>query len=372
MSSFIVKWVANRFLKDNQLNKLGVEDPYYEYVPLRHDKNGKVTKHKKVARRVPNGISENDITVLLDVRRQAYRYDMWFSLLGMKFGWSNVVGLVPVAGALISNYWSIRIYLLARKLDDGLPLDIQLIFFFNILVDFLLSLIPFVGDLIEIGYKANLRNFLLLEKHLVRVGEKNLGIIREEDVRPGFINDKVQPFVEETIVPGAKKAGGQIRPFVEETIVPGAKLAGAQIKNLVNRNKQPTTAPTTQSTGAVATATLEKDDDTRSIRSLHEHSRRALTSEWEQRHELIAREKRELTYILACIMSMWTHKPSEPVKTTVVKKIVTEIENWKYSPVHISNSYWLDYYQQRSYNLGQMAFIVSGSSSFQLKVISKV
>lgn len=268
MSSFVVKWIVNRFLKDNQLTKFGVEDPYYEYIPLGQTEKQKTTKYKKVARRIPNGISENDTKVLLDVRRQAYRYDMWFSLFGMKFGWSNVVGLIPVVGAIISNFWSVKIYWLARKLDDGLPLDIQLIFFFNMIVDFLLSLIPFVGDIIEVGYKANLRNFLLLEKHLVRVGEKNLGIIGEDEVRPGFINDKVQPFVEETIVPNAKKAG-------------------TQIKHLVNRNinaKSPTTlasAPTTQSTEATATATIESslDDDAKSIRSLQEHTRKTLSSD---------------------------------------------------------------------------------------------
>lgn len=263
MSSFVVKWIINRFLKDNQLTKFGVEDPYYEYIPLRHDEKGNVTKHKKIARRIPNGISENDIKVLLNVRRQAYRYDMWFSFFGMRFGWSNVVGLIPVVGALVSNYWSFQIYLAARNLDNGLPLDIQLIFFFNMLVDFLLSLIPFVGDIIEIGYKANLRNFLVLEKHLVRVGEKNLGIIRADEVRPGFINEKVQP-------------------FLEETVVPSAKTAGTHIRNLVSRNREsPSKASpaTTQSTVAVATATIERDDDTKSIISLHEHSRLALSSE---------------------------------------------------------------------------------------------
>lgn len=262
MSSFVVKWIVNRFLKDNQLTKFGVEDPYYEYINLgATDKNNK-PKYKKVARRIPNGISENDTKVLLDVRRQAYRYDMWFSFFGLKFGWSNVVGIVPVLGAIVLNFWSLKIYWAARKLDDGLPLDIQLIFLFNLVVDFMLSLIPFVGDIIEIGYKANLRNFLLLEKHLVRVGEKNLGIIGEDDVRPGFINDKVQPFVEDTIVPNAKRAG-------------------TQIKHLVNRNlgklSDQALMPTTQELEATAVATIEVDDDARSIRSLHEHSKKLST-----------------------------------------------------------------------------------------------
>lgn len=37
----------------------------------------------------------------------------------------------------------------------------------NVIFDFLIGLIPLVGDFINIMYKANLRNFVLLEKHLV-------------------------------------------------------------------------------------------------------------------------------------------------------------------------------------------------------------
>lgn len=264
MSSFIVKWVANRFLKDNQLTKFGVEDPYYEYIQIGEKKNGQ-PKYEKKPRLIPRGIGQNDLHILEDVKQKAYRYDMWFNALGLRFGWSNIVGLVPVVGAILTNFWSLQIYLLARKLEDGLPLDIQLIFFFNILVDFLLSLIPIVGDLIEIGYKANLRNYLLLEKHLIRVGEKNLGLISEGDVRPGFINDKVQPFVDDTLVPSVAKAGEQIKKFVNKNIsssVPESVLS----------------TPTTQSTGATATGTLDKfpDDDARSVRSLKGTRRRSV------------------------------------------------------------------------------------------------
>jgi hypothetical protein len=37
----------------------------------------------------------------------------------------------------------------------------------NILVDFALGALPLVGDLFDIGFKANRRNVLLVRNHLV-------------------------------------------------------------------------------------------------------------------------------------------------------------------------------------------------------------
>lgn len=264
MFQFILKWIANRFLRDNQLNRLGVEDPYYEQIPVSTDEKTGKTKYRKVKRVPPKGLLQNDVNVLQTVRKKAYRYDMWFGVFGFKLGWSNVVGLVPVFGAIVANYWSLLLYWVARSLDDGLPLDIQLLFFFNILIDFVLSFIPIIGQLIEIGYKANLRNFLLLEKHLKRVGEKNLGIITEDEVRPGFLNDKVQPFVDETIKPGAVKASESLKHLVLQ----GLGSAGSS---------SPSSAePTIQGSEATATATMDSftEDDAKSVRSLKATRRR--------------------------------------------------------------------------------------------------
>lgn len=236
MSSFIIKWVANRLLKDNQWNRLGVEDPYYEYVPIQK-KNG--TKYKKITRRVPEGISQHDTSILETFKKKAYRYDYWFKLLGVQFGWASIVSVVPVVGTVIQTYWSLQLLGLARKIQGGLPLDLQLLFLLNIVIDFGLGFIPIIGSLIEIGYKANSRNFLLLEKHLERVGKKNRGLISEDDVRPGFINDTVQPFVDE-----------KVKPFVDETIKPGAIKAGDQILELLQR--KPRSSSTSSSTSGVS------------------------------------------------------------------------------------------------------------------------
>lgn len=49
-------------------------------------------------------------------------------------------------------------------------------FLFNIIVDFLIGLIPIVGDIVEVMYKANSRNALVLEKHLKKKGQIALGL----------------------------------------------------------------------------------------------------------------------------------------------------------------------------------------------------
>lgn len=223
MASFILKYITNRLLKDNQWNRLGVEDPYHEYIDAKST-FGK-TYQKKIPRKIPEGTSANDEKVLQTFKARAYKYDMWFSVLGVKFGWSNIIGFIPVVGTIVSTFWSLKLLWLTRSLDDGFPLDLQILFLFNIAIDFLLGLIPFVGDLIEIGYKSNSRNYLLLEKHLIRVGLKNQGKISKDEVRSGFINDKVQPVFEEKIIPKVQNVG--------EQIYPAAQRAGEEIIHLV-------------------------------------------------------------------------------------------------------------------------------------------
>ncbi|KAI3405664.2 hypothetical protein KGF56_001682 [Candida oxycetoniae] len=267
MSSFILKWIVNRLLKDNQWNKFGVEDPYYENVVIKVKKNGE-KKYKKVPRKIPEGVSQNDGQILEIFKKRAYRYDYWFSIFGVSFGWSNIVSIVPIVGTIVQTYWSLGLLWLAKKLEDGLPLDLQLLFLLNIVIDFALGLVPVIGSLVEIGYKGNSRNYLLLEKHLVRVGEKNRGIISEGEVRPGFINDKVQPFVDEAY-------DQKIKPFVDETLKPEVIKAGGQILELLNRkprsssissdassiDRKSSGAYTTQTSNTTVTASVPPRDE---------------------------------------------------------------------------------------------------------------
>lgn len=123
---------------------------------------------------IPNGLSTNDEMTLKRVKRRAYHLDMAFNLFGYRIGWSGIMAIIPIVGDLLSIIFSLLLFKIARDVDGGLPIKIQLIFISNILIDFLLGLIPIIGSFIEIIYKANSRNALVLEKYLQERGEENL------------------------------------------------------------------------------------------------------------------------------------------------------------------------------------------------------
>ena len=81
-----------------------------------------------------------------------------------RFGLDPVLGLVPGLGDAVAG--SFGFYLLVVALRAGAPPIILLHMFANIGVDLLTGAIPLIGDLLDAGYKANLRNLDLLERYL--------------------------------------------------------------------------------------------------------------------------------------------------------------------------------------------------------------
>jgi hypothetical protein len=53
-----------------------------------------------------------------------------------------------------------------HNIDGGLPSHIQARMLFNITLDFVIGLVPFLGDLADAVYKCNTRNAVILEDHL--------------------------------------------------------------------------------------------------------------------------------------------------------------------------------------------------------------
>lgn len=84
----------------------------------------------------------------------------------MRFGLDPILGLVPgfgdVAGAALSGY----VVLLASRL--GAPTSVIVRMLGNVVVDTVGGTVPVLGDLFDVGWKANTRNLALLERHLER------------------------------------------------------------------------------------------------------------------------------------------------------------------------------------------------------------
>lgn len=120
------------------------------------------------AYREPPNLSREEVVELRDLDWLASMLDERFRVPGtnFRFGIDGLIGLVPVFGDTVGT--AISGYLLWRATRFGLPKRVIAAMLGNMAVDWLIGLIPFVGDLLDIGFKANRRNVNLLRRHLAR------------------------------------------------------------------------------------------------------------------------------------------------------------------------------------------------------------
>jgi len=156
------KMLSSQLKQYSKKDPAGPYDPYYEF---RTDpRTGKTKKYKK---QIPSYIPTGDADILAAVRKRAYRLDMClFSFLGVRFGWSSVIGLVPAIGDGIDGAMALMTVRKCNKIEGGLPQNIIIQMLMWCIVDFLIGLVPFVGDLLDAGMKANSKNVRILEQHL--------------------------------------------------------------------------------------------------------------------------------------------------------------------------------------------------------------
>ncbi|ETS83466.1 hypothetical protein PFICI_05342 [Pestalotiopsis fici W106-1] len=175
MASFIAKKISTKILGETVENKWGVKDPMFEHVPATRLDGKPSKKMKKVKRAIPPGISEHDAQILNKVKRRAYKLDLsLFSIAGVRFGWSSVIGIVPFAGDLVDFFMAAMVINTCKKVDGGLPSSLTMKMWFWALVDLVVGFIPFLGDVFDAVIKANARNAIYLEEHLRKKGQQNL------------------------------------------------------------------------------------------------------------------------------------------------------------------------------------------------------
>lgn len=119
---------------------------------------------KKVKKQIPAYIPEHDAMVLASVRKSAYRLDMClFNLFGIRFGWESVIGIVPAIGDVIGVFFALLVYRKCCSIEGGLDSTLKMRMMINIIIDFAVGLVPFVGDLADAAFKCNTKNLRLLE-----------------------------------------------------------------------------------------------------------------------------------------------------------------------------------------------------------------
>lgn len=100
------------------------------------------------------------------LRRISHLLDNAIPIPGTKFrfGIDPILGLLPGGGDTVSGILSAYIVVEAARM--GLPRKILGTMVQNIVIDSLAGIVPIVGDLFDVSWKANVKNIALLEKYL--------------------------------------------------------------------------------------------------------------------------------------------------------------------------------------------------------------
>ncbi|TRM61918.1 hypothetical protein BD626DRAFT_459580 [Schizophyllum amplum] len=167
---------AGKMLFERHMESYSPADPMYEeYV----DAKGR-TKRRR--RKIPPGLSKRDAKILKSVQRRAHYLDKGFSMCGMRFGWTFIIGIIPMAGDIVDA--TLNYTLVVRKARKAeLPAWLVRRMLMNNAVSAGVGLIPIAGDIVLAAFKANSRNAALLEEFLRIRGEELLKL-QQQGVNP--------------------------------------------------------------------------------------------------------------------------------------------------------------------------------------------
>ncbi|MEM8722303.1 MAG: DUF4112 domain-containing protein [Cyanobacteria bacterium P01_G01_bin.39] len=106
------------------------------------------------------------VNKLSKLRRISRLLDNAITIPGTKisFGLDPILGLLPGGGDTLTG--GIAAYIVVEAARMGIPREILGKMVGNILIDSFAGTIPVVGDLFDVGWKANVKNIELLEQHL--------------------------------------------------------------------------------------------------------------------------------------------------------------------------------------------------------------
>ena len=105
------------------------------------------------------------------LHRVGWLLDNSIPIPGTRFrlGIDQLIGLVPGVGDLVGGLLSLYIIVEASRM--GVPRGLLARMGWNVAIDTLVGEIPILGDLFDIGFKANLRNLALLDGYVRRPAE---------------------------------------------------------------------------------------------------------------------------------------------------------------------------------------------------------
>jgi hypothetical protein len=102
---------------------------------------------------------------LADVESLARWFDYAFELPGgFRFGLAGIIGLIPGIGDVIDAL--VSLYIIVRAIQLGIARVAIARMLVNVGIEALAGSVPFIGDLFDIVFKANRRNYQILKSHV--------------------------------------------------------------------------------------------------------------------------------------------------------------------------------------------------------------
>ncbi|MFA6981907.1 MAG: DUF4112 domain-containing protein [Patescibacteria group bacterium] len=90
--------------------------------------------------------------------------DNKFKVLGFRFGIDPILGLIPGGGDLVSLVLSLYIVWIGVKAELPKRKVVEMIK--NTALDFVVGLVPVLGDVADFTFKSNLINLKILQQHM--------------------------------------------------------------------------------------------------------------------------------------------------------------------------------------------------------------
>ncbi|MGO4998571.1 DUF4112 domain-containing protein [Oceanisphaera sp. W20_SRM_FM3] len=113
----------------------------------------------------PNTVNKGHAAISQRLERLAWLLDSSIRLPGgYRVGLDGVIGLIPGIGDLIGAGLSSYIVVEAARLK--VPLRVLARMGLNVLIEFVVGIVPIFGDIFDFAFKANLRNVRLLNAYL--------------------------------------------------------------------------------------------------------------------------------------------------------------------------------------------------------------
>ncbi|ORX73161.1 hypothetical protein DL89DRAFT_88912 [Linderina pennispora] len=106
---------------------------------------------------------------LKKLHRRAKLLDSQFSCCCglLRFGLDSLIGLIPVIGDFAGVFLAVTYMNTIRRQFD-IPATLASQMTLNIGIDFAVGLVPLLGDIVDTMFKANMRNYKIVEEYVAK------------------------------------------------------------------------------------------------------------------------------------------------------------------------------------------------------------